>query len=364
MDREWPPKHVTPVKDRHGKKRYRYRRTGVKSCYIKHQPKSAEFWEEYDRLEMLGTASEPAEVLRTFTPRSMDDLAAKVKRAPAWKRMKPQGQRTKASIIERLLDKKNEGGRRLGERQVGAVTVAMLDGILGKMSDTPGAADNFRKEMKRLFGYAVKLGWRADNPASMTDPIPAGAGFHTWTDDEIEQFRSRHALGTMARLTLELALNTSARACNLNDIERTHIIRGKLHVAHAKDNHEAIVPLLPETKAAIDALPVAPIRYLITTVFGKPFSDKGISNKMRQWCDEAELPHCSLHGIRKATSRQLAESGASDAQGRAVTGHKKDATFAYYAKMADREKLAEQALSNLQASQIVQPSEKDGTTGV
>lgn len=62
-------------------------------------------------------------------------------------------------------------------------------------------------------------------------------------------------------------------------------------------------------------------------------------------------------------SRQLAESGATDAQGRAVTGHKKDVTFAYYAKMADQEKLAEQALSNRQASQIVQPSEKDRTTG-
>lgn len=347
MDREWPPKHVTPVSDRHGKKRYRYRRTGVKSCYIKHQPNSAEFWEEYDRLEQLGATLEPIEARREFTPRSMDDLASRVKRTTAWKLMAPQGQRTKASIIQRLLDKTNKEGRRLGERQVSTVTVAMLDGILGKMADTPGAAGNFRKEMKRLFGYAVKLGWRSDNPASMTDPIPSGSGFHTWTDDEIEQFRAHHPLGTMARLTLELGLNSSARACNLNDIERSHIVRGKLHVKHAKDNEETIVPLLPETRAAIDALPTAPIRHLITTVFGKPFTDKGISNKMRQWCDEAGLPQCSLHGLRKATSRQLAQSGATDAQGRAVTGHKKDATFAYYARMADRERLAEQALSNL-----------------
>lgn len=362
MDREWPPKHVTPTKDRHGKKRYRYRRTGVKSCYIKHQPKSAEFWEEYDRLEALGTAPEAVEVQRKFTPRSMDDLASKVKKTGAWKRMKPQGQRTKASIIERLLDRTNKEGKRLGARQVATVTVAMLDGILGKMADTPGAADNFRKEMKRLFGYAVKLGWRDDNPASMTDPIPAGPGFHTWTDEEIEQYRHRHALGTMARLTLELALNSSARACNLNDIERTDIRRGKLHVAHAKDNEATIVPLLPETRAAIDALPTAPIRHLITTAFGKPFTDKGISNKMRQWCDEAGLPQCSLHGIRKATSRQLAESGATDAQGRAVTGHKKDSTFAYYARMADREKLADAALSNLEAARLSNLEKKDGTT--
>ena len=29
-------------------------------------------------------------------------------------------------------------------------------------------------------------------------------------------------------------------------------------------------------------------------------------NKMREWCNQAGLPHCSAHGLRKAMSRRLA----------------------------------------------------------
>lgn len=359
MIRDWPPVHVNIVKDRHGKKRYRYRRAGVKSTYIKFPPKSREFWEEYDRLEGI-EADQPTSVRRTFKPYSMDDLAAKVKRTPAWNDMQPRGQAVKGRIIERLLDKKNSAGTRLGDRDARTVTIATLDGILGKM--THGAAGNFRKEMKRLFAYAVRLKWRSDNPASDTAPIKKGKGWHTWTDAEIEQYRAHHPYGTVPRLVLELARNTSARRGNLNLIERKQIVGDNIEVAHSKGNEETSVPLLPETRLAIDAMPTTHIRYLIVGAHGKPYTVEGLGEKMRRWCDRAGLPHCSLHGIRKATSRQLAESGATDAQGRAVTGHKKDETFAYYAAKANRKALAGAAMSNLAAHQIDQPEKRDGIT--
>lgn len=70
------------------------------------------------------------------------------------------------------------------------------------------------------------------------------------------------------------------------------------------------------------------MRFPILTKFGKPFGEAGLGNRMRKWCDCAELPHCSLHGLRKAMSRQLAGSGATGAEGMAVTGHRKAETFA------------------------------------
>lgn len=104
-------------------------------------------------------------------------------------------------------------------------------------------------------------------------------------------------------------------------------------------------------------LPAAPIRFLVTTQFGKPFTDAGMGNRMRKWCDEAGLPHCSMHGLRKAMSRQLAEHGATDAQGQAVTGHKKDKTFQHYRAKANRAALADAAMSNLEPEAVVQPSQ-------
>src|SRR6187399_2226407 len=38
--------------------------------------------------------------------------------------------------------------------------------------------------------------------------------------------------------------------------------------------------------------------YLVTS-FGKSFTANGFGNKMREWCDKAELPECASHGLRK-----------------------------------------------------------------
>lgn len=85
-----------------------------------------------------------------------------------------------------------------------------------------------------------------------------------------------------------------------------------------------------------------------------------LGNKMRKWCDEAGLKHCSMHGLRKATSRMLAETGATDAEGQAITGHKKAATFQKYRAKANRAALADRAFSNLEAIESFQPKEIGG----
>ena len=34
----------------------------------------------------------------------------------------------------------------------------------------------------------------------------------------------------------------------------------------------------------------------------------GFGNKFKDWCRQADLPHCSAHGIRKATATALADA--------------------------------------------------------
>jgi hypothetical protein len=63
-------------------------------------------------------------------------------------------------------------------------------------------------------------------------------------------------------------------------------------------------------------------------------------------------------------SRQLAEHGATDAEGQAVTGHKKAETFAYYPAKANRKVLETRAMSNLGPFVVVQPTEGDGNPDV
>lgn len=357
------PPHVYAVKDRHGKVRHRFIRRGWRSRYLPGAAGSADFHRAYsDVLEAGPRPPVGAVSPRPVVPRSIDDLIARMKRTPRWKRKKDRTRHVQARLLERFVNRTDAKGRRYGDRPVDRVTVGWLDNILGEMAHTPAAANTLRKRLAELLDHAIRIGWRDDNPARLTESYGEGDGYHTWTDAEMAQYRAHHQLGTMARLTLELAFNTAARKCNVAALTREDIRDGRIHVAHVKGNHDTSVPMLATTKAALDALPAAPLRHLVVTTFGKPFTVNGLGNKMRQWCDDAGLPHCSMHGIRKATSRQLAERGSTDAEGQAVTGHKKAETFARYRARANRTALADRAVSNLGPLADFQPSKKDGNT--
>lgn len=350
------PPHVCAVFDRHGKIRYRFRRTGFKSGYIQAEPGTAAFMRRYAELLEGKVERHAVASPKRVTPKSLDDLGQRLRATVKWQRQASSTKTVYGSIIDRFCDTRDRKGRRYGERPVAAVTVGWLENILGQMSDRPQAANMLRKTLRRMIKFAVKLGWRDDNPADMTDAYPKGVGYHCWTEEEIAQFRAHHALGTTPRLAMELALNTAARRCNVAQIEREHIRDSRIAVQHVKGGNATRVAMAPETRAALDAMPAAPIKHLVLTKFGKPYTAAGFGNAFRDWCDQAGLPkRCSIHGLRKARSRQLAEAGVSDAGGRSFTGQKKNETFAYYAQAANQDRLADQALSNLVEHGFVQP---------
>ncbi|WP_422836356.1 hypothetical protein [Afipia carboxidovorans] len=71
-------------------------------------------------------------------------------------------------------------------------------------------------------------------------------------------------------------------------------------------------PLHPAPAASIAATANGSHTFLITT-FGKPFTSNSFGNKFKDWCCQADLPHCSAHGTRKATATALAERGSNGA---------------------------------------------------
>lgn len=87
----------------------------------------------------------------------------------------------------------------------------------------------------------------------------------------------------------------------------------------------------------------------LLTEFGKPFTANGFGNKFKDWCRQADLPHCSAHGIRKATLTALAEAQATPHEMMAVGGHRSLEEVERYTKAADRRKLADSAMAKLKA---------------
>jgi integrase len=86
-----------------------------------------------------------------------------------------------------------------------------------------------------------------------------------------------------------------------------------------KKMHAIEIPIVPELAAIIEASPTGDLNFL-TTEWGKPFTANGFGGWFRDRCDEAGLPHCSAHGLRKAGATIAAERGATDRQLMAMFG--------------------------------------------
>jgi integrase len=84
------------------------------------------------------------------------------------------------------------------------------------------------------------------------------------------------------------------------------------------------------------------------TWVGKPFTVAGFGNWLRKCCNEAGLPNgLSAHGLRKAAARRLADIGCSAHEIAAITGHATLSEVQRYTKLADRKRLAQQAMKKL-----------------
>ena len=63
----------------------------------------------------------------------------------------------------------------------------------------------------------------------------------------------------------------------------------------------------------------------------------------RDRCDEAELPHCTAHGLRKAGATIAAENGATDRQLMALFDWTSEKQANVYTAAADTKRLATEA---------------------
>jgi integrase len=217
----------------------------------------------------------------------------------------------------------------------------------------PGAANNRRKYLSAMFGWAVEEGHILRNPARDVRRVRyTSNGFHTWTVAEVCIFVERHPIGTKPYLALCLLLFTGVRTGDMIRLGPQHIHGDWIAFVPRKTRHVRAdiseKPLLPPLAAAIKAGPIGKISYL-ETQYGRRFSDKGIGNAMRQWCDQAGLPHCTAHGLRKAGATVAAELGATNAQLMSIYDWSSPAQAEPYIRAANRKRMARDAMPLLNA---------------
>lgn len=346
------PDHVTSYLDRHGKRRYRYRKTGQKPHTFKAPFGTAAFDEELASI-LSGAAPVSAERYERGT---VGWVAARYRASLAFTGGKSeQTARTSWLILEKFVAE-------FAAYQITHFQFDHIEAIFaraarkrpnakGRMVGGPSAASNLRKELLPFFAYALKaLRLDRQNPVQQagTVKVPKG-GFHSWSEEEIAQYRRHHALGTTARLALEIFLWTAQRRGDASTFGRRHLRDGLIEVVPsktAKKNGKTVwLPAAPQLIEAIEAMSITGEPAYLINGLGNPFSQAGLGNKMREWCDDAGLPQCTAHGLRKAAARRAAELGASNQELKAVGGWTSDQQVSVYTEAANQKKLAKSAMA-------------------
>lgn len=332
--------------DRHGKERCRFRRRGF-SCMLPH-PSAKEYRAAY-KAALEGVKLERE--WRTI-PGTVDDLVARFYASSQFQRASEDWQGLVRSTLEPFrAETRNDHVRGFRFDHIEALLKAKAKKrqqgkrIVGGSA----AAARLHQQLIRLFDYAVKLGLRTDNPASQAElPVKASrGGFHSWSEDEIARYQERHPLGTKARLALEIMLWTGLRRGDTVKLGPRHIRGGRIILTAGKTGKAVDMLAAPDLLAAIKAMPAVGLTSLLVTEYGKPFTVAGFGGWFRDRCDEAGLPHCTAHGLRKALARRAADLGATQLQLKALGQWSSDRDVATYTADAAQKVLADSALQRV-----------------
>ncbi|MCB2076069.1 MAG: tyrosine-type recombinase/integrase [Novosphingobium sp.] len=343
MKKRWLPKWVSEYPDRHGKPRYRFRRTGYAQYLFKHAPGTEGFRQEYKACCDGIAAERISPGADRILPGTFDDLIARYYRSPDFLDPSDRTREVYRGVIERW--RKTYGGARVRDLEA-----RHIEDMMAEMLPHRTAANMLRKRLRALMQFAIRQGMATTNPVIATKPYKVETtGFHTWTESEIARFQDRHPVGTNARLALDLMLWTGQRGGDARVMGPQHIKNKRLIITQEKTGATVSLPILPPLAESIMAVRTGALVFLLSA-HGKPYSRKSFGQRFRKWCDDAGLHNCTAHGLRKAAARRFAEAGCSNQQIKSWTGHTTDSEVSRYTAAADQEALSDAAAEKLMAN--------------
>ena len=343
------PPYVMPDKQRDGRPRWLFRRRGYKKVTLKGVPFSKEFWDSYAAAMSGQTqpgASQPIKSKRaTANTRTLGWLCEQWYASGLFMQNVKLTQDGKKYVLNEVRREPLKKGQPdlMEDFPIDDLTFMHISKLRDRKVDTPAAANNRLNYLNQLFKWAVKHNLMKTNPALEVEHLRvAKGGHHTWTEEEVYR-----------NLALSLALFTGFRISDLSPLGKQHIskradpkfglywIEKREHKNSSKQEKYLRVPLLPILKEAIDASAAitGELTFLVSE-FGTPFNTVYLGKRIKEWCKEAGLPHCSAHGLRKAGASIASENGATTEMLKAIYGWRNSAEAEVYTRKAEQKKLA------------------------
>ncbi len=328
--------YIHQYKDRHGVTRRYVRVPGRRGVKLPGLPGSAEFMDAYRE-----AVNNPLPAIRSrHTDDSLGALVERFYRSAEFANVKASSQRLYRIALEAVAVKD-------GHRMVHDLPAEKARKIIEEIgAERPGMANLTRSVLQLVFGLAISLRWRIDNPFLQV-PVYKMGTHHTWTDAELDQYETRWPRGTRQRLAYDVLLYTTQRISDVVGQKRPKTRRDIFRFAQEKTETELVIGIHPELWRTIAATEAKGV-FLIGDAAGRPMSANALGKMMATAIDDAKLPaRCVAHGLRKAGMRRLAEHGATAHQIGAVSGHKSLKELQRYTDKVDQSHLARVALAKL-----------------
>jgi integrase len=205
---------------------------------------------------------------------------------------------------------------------------------------TPFAANNFLKAMRKLFDWAREAEYVSSNPAADVDFLKVKTEGHSpWTLADVKKYEACWAEGTRERVWMHVLLYTGFRLGDACAVGKQHIKDGSITMRAEKTGIIIEIPLFAQLQHTLQAGPIGDLAW-ICNEYGRPFVKESFGNAFRRASRAAGIKDKSAHGLRKTLATHGAESGLSEEELQAFFGWKSSRMSGIYTRSARRKIMA------------------------
>lgn len=266
-------------------------------------------------------------------------IAAFYTRCNSYLDNKPITQQTDRNILEAFRAKH-------GNKPIAGLEQRHIENMLAEKAGKPAAQRNLLRVLRGLLAFCVQERMRKDNPAlGIKLRSRKTEGYHSWSEDEIQQFEQRHPIGSKPRLALALLLYAAVRKTDAVALGPPNVRSGWLHFKQSKTGGQLQIPVAPPLAEIIAKTATVGVKTFLVNSYGRPFTAAGFGNWFREQCDMAGLDHCAAHGLRKAFLRRMAESGCSEDYIASISGPRDMREIRTYVQAANKARMAGEGMA-------------------
>jgi integrase len=356
--------------------RFYLRIDGTRICRLPDDINSEEFatayWKARKAAEpAIARAGEAKALSVVVRPNTFRWLCMEYMRSNAYESLDQTTRHRRRNIMEAMwqepLSEKDD--RPFADIPLAKMAVAHIEVLRDRKKTAPFAADERLKVLRQVFDTKKEGKPLAVNIARLVDPFNAHTdGHETATPDDIAKFIEHHGTSSKAVLYIAIQMYTGLRVSDLAVLGPQHRRRDAFKLRLFKNRNRTPVDIEitihPILEAVLATHKVTALTYLVTE-FGKPFSVKGLGNRVSDWWRQAGMPHLTSHSVRKGLATDVAHNEATDSMLEAMFGWKDSKTSKIYTRNAEKARLARQTVEKIKwdgIGSMLLPA-ADGTEG-